>query len=609
MRYGMILPTVYGMFLCVTKHRLLVGVIVFAHLGLLAHTIATYSPTVDEVSHLPAGLSHWRFGRFDLYRVNPPLVEMVAAVPLLFSDVREDWSEYSLDKLQRREFNVGRRFLDLNGEDAVRFYRYGRLACIPFSLIGAITAYCFARDLYGYAGGLISASLWCFSPNILGNAAIITPDAPSAALALLAVYMFWKWMRAPGLPRSFSAGLTLGLAELAKTTCLILYVALPVMWLIWHWRCRTESDRRFGRECRQMLLIFLLAVYVTNLGYFFDGSFRRLGDYPFISQTLGGPAATRNEPGNRFRDNLLGAFPVPFPADYIHGIDLQKEDFEQGKWSYVGGVQQFRGWWWWYFYALAVKAPHGTMLLVLMAVVASWVVPSGARPASARGDWLVLVPALCIFILVSSQTGFSRYLRYLLPAFPFVYVWAGRVALPQLRRRRWWIGAVVMALGWNLWSCAAVHPHHLAFFNEISGGSRNGHWRLLDANVDWGQCSLELKAWLDDRRRRNGNEHYEDVYLTSFAENFCMRPADIGIEAQPLPLRITGRPESPKPPPFDELPPGLYAISVNHLHAYRHMPYVDPDCSEFLKLEPIATIGYAIQVFELPSAAHKAESK
>jgi hypothetical protein len=590
-------------------HRVLVVAILFAHLGLLLHTIATYSPTVDEVAHLPGGLSHWRFGRFDLYRVNPPLVQAVAAIPLLFCNVKEDWSEYSQDKTQRREFGVGRRFVDLNGEDAVRLYRYGRLACIPFSLIGAIVAYYFARDLYGCAGGLVSASLWCFSPNVLGNAAIITPDAPSGALALLAVYMFWKWMRAPGLARSFCAGLTLGLAELAKTTCLILYVVLPVMWLIWHGRCRTGSERRFGRECRQMLLILLLAVYVTNLGYLFDGSFLRLRDYQFVSQTLGGPRATVIAPGNRFRENILGVLPVPFPADYIHGIDLQKSDFEGERWSYAAGVQKSRGWWWWYLYALAVKTPHGTMLLVLMAVVASRVVPSSARSATACGDWLVLVPALCIFVLVSSQTGFSRYLRYLLPAFPFVYVWVGRVAQPQLLRRRWWIGAVVAALGWNLWSCAAVHPHHLAFFNELSGGSRNGHWRLLDANVDWGQCSLELKRWLDDRRRRQGEGRRENVYLSCFAEQYCMRPADIGIEAQPLPLRITGRPELPKPPPFDELPPGLYAISVNHLHAYRHTPYVDPDCSEFLKLEPLAIIGHAIHIFELPPATPKAASQ
>ena len=639
-------------------YRLLISAMLIVHVGLLTHTIVTYSPTVDEVSHLPAGLSHWRFGRFDLYRVNPPLVPMVASVPLLFCEVKEDWSDYSQSKIQRREFDVGRRFVDINGIDAIQLYRYGRLACIPFSLIGAIVAYCFARDLYGRAGGLVALSLWCFSPNVLGNAAIITPDAPSAALALLAVFMFWKWMSAPGMARCVVAGLTLGLAELTKTTCVILYVVLPVMWLIWYWRYRvdrlnlpksletaegsaidTGSERRFDRECWQMLLIVLLGVYVTNLGYLFDGSFQRLRDYQFVSQTLGGSEATPGAPGNRFRDSLLGAIPVPFPVDYIHGIDLQRTDFEGQRWSYAAGVQNEGGWWWYYLYAMAVKVPHGTMLIVLMAGMASWVRPgTQAEEAVAlasrgcqstdssdsiederksstegltsparrddrvirmRGDWLILFPALCILVLVSSQTGFSRYIRYLLPAFPFVFVWASRVAQPDLLKRRWWKGLIAFALLWNVWSCVKVHPHHLAFFNEASGGSDNGHWHLLDANVDWGQSSLELKQWLDEREQRTGTR--DEVYLSLFAEYFSMRPADIGIEGQPLPLQFDEHSQLNRSAPIDELAPGLYAISVNHLHAYRHTPNVDPDCSEFLQLKPIAIVGSAIQIFELPA--------
>ena len=38
------------------------------------------NPTVDEVIHLPAGISYWETGRFRLYRHNPPLVKLVAAV-------------------------------------------------------------------------------------------------------------------------------------------------------------------------------------------------------------------------------------------------------------------------------------------------------------------------------------------------------------------------------------------------------------------------------------------------------------------------------------------------------------------------------------------------
>ncbi len=636
-------------------HCAVICVVLMVHCFLLVRVMLTCSPTVDEVSHLPSGLSHWRFGRFDLYRVNPPLVQGIAAMPLLLADVREDWNgyapEFRQDKNERLEFSVGRAFVAANGAAAIPLYRRSRLACVPFSIAGALSCYFFARDLYGRVGGIVSLCMWCFSPFLIGNAAIVTPDAPGAAMAILAVYASWRWLSQPDATRTILAGLALGLAQLAKTTCAILYFVIPVIWLIRQSRVgrETAGDRH---KVGQLLLILLLGIYVTNLGYLFDGSFQRLGDFPFVSRALGGPTARLYAPDNPFRDTILGWVPVPFPADYIHGIDLQRLDFEGERWSYAAGVQQLGGWWWWYLYALAVKTPHGTMVLVLMAVVASWTMSrdtaavkittasrgcqppdcstsSGidarvefgesdgitssdgirgmtsparlrARLNHVRGDWLVLIPAAMILVLVSSQTGFSRYLRYLLPAYPFVFVWVGRVGQSAIMQRKWWATAVIGALGWNIWSCLCIHPHHMAYFNELSGGPDNGHWHLLDANVDWGQASLELKRWLDEYRKTEAVEERTDVYLSLFAEQFCMKPSDMGIDGQTLPLRAESDFDMKRPAPLDELPAGLYAISVNHLHGYRHARWGDPDCSEFLNLRPIAVIGHAIHIFRLP---------
>ena len=53
-----------------------------------------HSPTFAEQSNLPAGISHWQFGMFDLCKVNPPLPRMVAAVPVLFTNFKSDWTRY-----------------------------------------------------------------------------------------------------------------------------------------------------------------------------------------------------------------------------------------------------------------------------------------------------------------------------------------------------------------------------------------------------------------------------------------------------------------------------------------------------------------------------------
>ncbi len=73
----------------------LVAGILIIHAGMLLWGAARQSPTWGEVGFLPAGISHWRFGRFDLFAVNPPLVRVVATVPLLVAQPEVDWSEFS----------------------------------------------------------------------------------------------------------------------------------------------------------------------------------------------------------------------------------------------------------------------------------------------------------------------------------------------------------------------------------------------------------------------------------------------------------------------------------------------------------------------------------
>src|SRR5262245_53761331 len=74
------------------------------------------SPNLDEVAHLPSGLCHWRFAQFELYRVNPPLVRMVAAIPILLTDAQANWSAWHADSpYSRSEFALGREFVMQNG--------------------------------------------------------------------------------------------------------------------------------------------------------------------------------------------------------------------------------------------------------------------------------------------------------------------------------------------------------------------------------------------------------------------------------------------------------------------------------------------------------------
>src|SRR5262249_13940399 len=55
------------------------------HYLLAAHSLILEIPTVDEVVHLPAGITYWQKGTFRLYHHNPPLVKLVAALPVIWA--------------------------------------------------------------------------------------------------------------------------------------------------------------------------------------------------------------------------------------------------------------------------------------------------------------------------------------------------------------------------------------------------------------------------------------------------------------------------------------------------------------------------------------------
>jgi hypothetical protein len=121
--------------------------------------------------------------------------------------------------------------------------------------------------------------------------------------------------------------------------------------------------------------VIVLAVYVINVGYGFEGTGARLDELRFISPTLrDSPSATPPDsiprPGNRFAGTLWGRLPIPVPANYLLGIDRQKYDFDEaGFWSYLRGQWRQGGWWYYYLYALAIKEPLGTWLLALLALI------------------------------------------------------------------------------------------------------------------------------------------------------------------------------------------------------------------------------------------------
>lgn len=533
------------------------------HLALAGFLAWHQSPTQDEVAHLPAGLCVWRFGRTDLYLVNPPLVRAWAAIPLLFVDHAENWTHDVPHSPRRCEWDVGADFVAANGERSLWLYTLARWMCLPISVVGLWVCWRWGSELCGEYGGLLAAALWCFSPNLLSHGALITSDVAATAFGLLAAWRYSHWLDQSNWKNALLAGPALGLALLAKTY----WIILPPLWLLLGsvelWRTRVPRRRR--AMALQLIIVLALGLHLLNMGYGYQGTGRRLDQYDFFSKLLSGSARSLefDAPGNRFRGHWVGEVPVPFPRDYVRGIDIQQQDLDREHWSYLLGEYRQSGWWYYYLVGLAVKVPLGTWCLVLLGIVAS------QRHPDSSSRWRSLCPlwtsTLILFVLVSAETGMNRHVRYVFPVLPLLYLTAAQaVSLNQ----KW---LVALPLAGVITASLVVYPHSLSFFNFLCGGPTNGSAVLLDSNIDWGQDLIAARNWI------RAHPEYRPVTLACL-HNFS--PEALGIDV-------------PDTPP-GRLTAGWHLISV-HLLNDPHGTF-----AVYRNRVPVDRIGFSFNIYHVP---------
>jgi hypothetical protein len=535
----------------------------------------------DESAHIPAGLYHLETGRMDAYRVNPPLFRMLAAVPLLVAHPKMDW--FSYDSLRRRnEYVFAQNWIQDNLSDVPLQLRLARSVIILYFLLGAWTIFRWTSELYGSGAGWLALAMWSLSPDVITYSATVAPDLPAAATGLFACYMFWKWLYGGKSEIPWGVCLGLALATLSKFSWLFLFVLFPILTLLYDLICRKtiqtivtgygtagseemSIDKKFNSvrfrfastRIAKLGIAFLGTLLLINVVYGFEGTGRRLGDFEFLSVALGGERESSLDTGNRFRGTLLGSTPLPIPCEMLQGMDYVKWEFEQGMSCYLLGEWKFRGWWYYYLVAMAVKMPIGYFVLIAFGFGA--MVARVVQRRSVGGEWIVPLVALLFIAQVSSQTGFTHHLRYVLPSFGFLFIFASG-CIRELSRRLATIVIVSSFVG-----IIAFHATHIGLahthFNWLAGGSRNG-WRHLSlSNIDWGQSTFRIADW--------ARAHLEKRPLTVLFVSERGGPSklisDLGVSRE---VRWQDSPsDSGEPIPN----PGWYLMSVQQLTHQQNM--------------------------------------
>lgn len=633
-----------------------VGALLTLQVGLATRSLVQENATVDEVVHLPAGITYWQTGSFRLYHHNPPLVKLLAALPVIWSNPVVDYRAASWTTEPPNKAAFAHEFQQANADRYFELFTRARLVMPVFAVLGGVVVFAWSRRLYGVWGGVLSLSLWVFCPNILAHTRLVTTDMGATAFGVLATYVFWLYLKNPTWRLAALAGLVLGLAQLTKFSLVVLFGLWPLMALV---RIVSDSEWRkaIGRTVLQGLLVVGLSILVIDAGYGFEGVGIPLGEYEFVCQTFTKPVP----PGvrrprssdqlldgayrfriNRFRGTALGLVPVPLPKHYMLGFDDQKLEAEgipnkyligrnepvgpdgdklQAYPVYLNGELRQESWWYYYLLTLVYKVPEGTWALVL----GSFAVLACSRRF--RAGWfdefaVLAVPGFVLFVM-SIFTNINLGLRYVLPIFPFIYVSAGKLApwaagIAVKSKRLAAVSCVGLAVAATAAATVWIHPHYLAYFNVASGGPDRGASHLIDSNIDWGQDLINLRRWLAENapNERVGLAYFGQINPRIFElrgegfDWFLPPPEPESLGNNPLPPRYLLDPDGFR------LKPGLYAVSASLVQGLPWRVYESPfgiydrtrwvpygvwtnAFGYFRELTPFKKLGYSIFLYRV----------
>jgi hypothetical protein len=418
------------------------------------------SPTWDETHYLGIGkylLTHFTWDIKGAI-LHPPLSYLIHDVPLLFFPTPEIKPlDVQVNKvyLGTADLARGNRILMSEKYDGETLFFLSRLSMIPLSLLLGIFVFLWAKNLYSAYAGVFSLFLYCFSPNIIAHARLITPDLALTCFSFSSIYFYWKFTTEHRYKHLLFSALSLGLALASKYSALLLFPIFMTVFItntIVGFYASSDSFRAVGKSALNLLFLFFLSIVPILVFYGFDLS------------------------------------------PYFDGVVFQ---FKKGAWghaAFLDGNISWEGWWYFLIYAFLLKTPMPTLILIIAALG----IGNHKKFIFQKKEYF-LIMSVMVYVIFFSCNHQSIGLRYILPIYPFLFVYLGRIFEFMVKTRKVVVGLVIGLISWYLVGTLNIYPHYLAYFNECAGGPSNGYRYLVDSNLDWGQDLKLLKRYMDAR--------------------------------------------------------------------------------------------------------------
>ncbi len=588
------------------------------------------SAIMDELPHIPAGYSYLAKQDYRLNPEHPPLIKMIAAVPLLFQRIDFPANSPNWTHEVNGQWEFGRDFLYRSGNDADSIIFWSR---IPVMILALFTGWIFFRFVerrFSGRAALMALALFALSPTVIAHSRFVTTDLGATFGFLIGILAFIEFLEVPSYRNVVRAGIAFGIAQLLKFSLVLLLPIYVVIAAFWIFASRKHGIfhplKDYAGKAIGILVVAALVIWpvyqFTVLRY--PPERQRNDTNVILESQKKGTQSVREACGSLSTFAACPAQLVIWASDkpllrpyaqYALGVLMVFQRQAGGNTAYFLGEVSNIGSRWYFPTAFLLKEPTPTLILLVIALYSAIARVHYYERYSWHAFSLWIrnhLPEFSALVMIAVYWGASIKsplnigLRHVMPTFPFIYLLASvqidrwlseKNFIKQETFMRWIVeGArslfrqafkyIVLAilLLWLFLGTTFSTPYYLSYYNALSGGTINGYRYIVDSNYDWGQ---DLKR-LADYVEKNKIEKISLDYFGGGDPTYYL-----GSKFEPW--------WSARGPAH-----GWFAISSSFRQgAFGH--YIDgleqkpEDAYSWLKLhEPVDRVGSSIFIYKLP---------
>jgi len=522
----------------------IIFVLICIHFILGLDTIKHNSVTFDEHVHLTAGYSYLKTGKYYLNILDhPPISKMYSALPLLLMNPmlltnHPYWLNY-------QQYSFADLFIYNNKVDAERMLNSSRIMMLILSCILGILIFLWAKRLYGISSGIFALILYLFNSNFIAHGTLVTTDLSLSIFYFLSIYIFWCWINNPRIITVVILGITTALTLTTKFSGILIFIVYIFLLLLPNVK---EKNRLSPQQFRSQVCLFFITVLTS----------------------------------------VFSIYKIKYIGLYIQGLENIFKSVNVGRAAFLMGDYSNTGWLHYFLITFLIKTPIPFLILLILSLILQF------RNLLKIDKVILLLPVL-VYFLFSSISKQQIGLRYILPIYPFLFIFVSEIINNVSIKNRLNLNfyfkffIITLFLVWYIYSCIKIHPWHISYFNEIIGGPENGYKFLTDSNIDWGQGLKELGNWY---KKNNLKGIYLSYFGTGDPHYYGIKYIPIGFVNPMLPEMRSGDKIS-----FSSKDNIFFAISVTNLQATY---YENKKVFNWLKeIRPYKIISYSIFIYDL----------